>query len=111
MTLILTLLTIHWLADFVLQTDWQAQNKSKRWDALTLHVCTYIVPFAAWALWAYGNTPAVLQFLALSFVLHFITDALTSRVNSRLWAAKQVHYFFVSVGFDQLIHFYSLTLA
>jgi hypothetical protein len=44
----------------------------------------------------------------LTFALHFVTDAITSRINSRLWAAKNVHWFFVGIGADQLLHAYAL---
>jgi hypothetical protein len=99
MTTLLLLQAVHWLADFVLQTDWQAKNKSKNWWALTKHVGVYSLCFAflGW------------QFTAITFVTHFVTDAITSRINTRLWAAGNVHWFFVSVGFDQLIH--TCTLA
>lgn len=32
---------VHGIADYWFQTDWQAQNKSKRWDALLLHILSY----------------------------------------------------------------------
>ena len=108
---ILALLTTHFVADFVLQTDWMAQNKSKRWDALALHVAVYTLAFLPVTLWVFGNTPSGAQFLVLTFVLHFATDAITSRINSRLWAAKRVHAFFVGIGADQLSHAYALAFA
>jgi hypothetical protein len=36
LTEILVILFIHWLADFVLQTDKQAKGKSKNWSDLLL---------------------------------------------------------------------------
>lgn len=108
MTPILMLLTTHFVADFVLQTDWMAQNKSKRWDALALHVGVYTFAFVPVTLYLLGNTPQATQFLALTGALHFVTDAITSRINSRLWAEKRVHAFFVGIGADQLSHAYAL---
>lgn len=92
------LLVVHYVADFLLQSDWMAQNKSKRWDALLTHTSIYSICFIFWG-W---------RFVLITFVLHTITDAVTSRINTRLWQRKQVHWFFASVGFDQLIHFYTL---
>lgn len=110
---LLLLLTVHFIADFVLQTDWMAQNKSKDWRALTVHVCVYTAAFFPVALYWFGNAPSGLHFMALTFALHFVTDAITSRINSKLWAEKRVHAFFVGVGADQLSHAYALaaTLA
>lgn len=108
------LLAVHFVADFVLQSDWMAKNKSKSNEALALHVLIYgitisfgIVPVVvalglesrnAVGLWMLGNTAA-----------HWATDYVTSRINSKLWAEQRVHAFFVGVGADQLIH--SLTLG
>lgn len=102
LTIPLSLLAVHYIADFLLQTDWQAQNKSKNNQALLEHVLCYTVMF----LWFYGWA-----FAGITFVTHFITDYITSRINTRLWAAKKVHWFFASVGLDQLIHFFTLALT
>ena len=111
MSELLALLTTHFIADFVLQSDWMAQNKSKRWDALVAHVGVYTLTYLPLALYWWGNSPAALQFLVVTFVLHFFTDAITSRINSRLWAAKRVHAFFVGIGADQLSHAYALAFT
>ena len=107
MTTLLLLLTTHFVADFVLQSDWMAQNKSKDWWALTAHVTVYslaFIPVAAWLL-PWNRACA---FVVITFALHWATDAITSRINSRLWTAKRVHAFFVGIGADQLSHAYAL---
>ena len=126
--LLLTLaMTVHFVADFLLQTDWMATNKSKRWDALALHCAVYSVCFL----------PFGLTFAAALFGLHFMTDAVTSRITSRLWFFKcedgiweqasytvpkhgrtlvnpftpsigNRHWFFVVIGFDQWLHLVQL---
>lgn len=40
----------HGIADYWLQTDWQAQNKSKNWKALAAHIIVYSIAFAPLAL-------------------------------------------------------------
>ena len=101
--IVLLLMAIHFVADFVLQSHWMADNKSKLWHALGFHVFVYTSALALCTLdWRYA---------VINGVLHFWTDAITSRISSRLWQAKQVHYFFVSVGFDQLIHTTTLLLT
>ncbi len=84
-----------------------------------------------------GST-TLAQWFILTFVTHFVTDAVTSRITARLWFFKREdgiwtqaeytfpkhgrtlvnpfapiegvrHWFFVMIGFDQLIH--AVTLA
>lgn len=129
----LILLGVHWFADFVLQTHWQASNKSKRLDALLRHVLVYtlvlsigvdlLFPGIGWPTWA--------RFVLANGVLHFITDFVTSRISSRLFMQQfesvsapppryvqivmkrdfNPHWFFVVVGLDQLIHQVTLGLT
>lgn len=101
----LTLLAVHQVADFVLQTHWQASNKSKDNEALLKHVGTYtfvlflVVPF----IFPHDAYSAWFLFVIANSILHFMTDYITSRASSRLFG-KDWHNFFVVVGFDQLIH-------
>jgi hypothetical protein len=106
---LLILLAVHWFADFVLQTHWQATNKSKRNDALAAHVGTYIIVLAVASWVMFGSEIAWLLFVAVNGTLHFATDWLTSRLSSRLYAKQDFHNFFVVIGFDQLVH--QVTLA
>jgi hypothetical protein len=100
----LALLATHWVADFVLQTHWQATNKSKRNDALAAHVGVYtcVLSFGSCLMFNAGST--LLLFVMLNGALHFATDWCTSRASSRLYAKQDWHNFFVVVGLDQLIH-------
>ena len=108
---IMTVIAMHWVADFVLQTDWQAKNKSKDNFALLFHVTTYTIcifvcgiffltneltlqNIKIWEVWAFLNG-----------VVHFGVDYVTSRINTYLWNKGRVHDFFVMVGFDQVIHY------
>jgi hypothetical protein len=109
---VFVILLIHWIADFVLQTNYQAQNKSSSNKALTLHVVVYtVVTTILWAV-AFGSIGEKgLIVLLATFCSHWITDYITSRVNKKLWEKKQVHDFFVSIGFDQLLHFAQLFIT
>jgi hypothetical protein len=105
--LLILILFAHWVADFIGQTHWMATNKSKNWTALTSHVAVYtsiMTLFMAFAL----PGPAWVAFIGITFFTHFITDAITSRITSWLWAKGDIHNFFVVVGFDQLIHYTTL---
>jgi hypothetical protein len=97
----LILMSIHFLADFVLQSDWMAQGKSKSNWPLAVHVFIYAACFFGFG-W---------KFATITFWCHFTQDWITSRINSRLWAAKKVHWFFVGIGADQLLHTFQLALT
>lgn len=60
----------HGIADYWFQTDWQAQNKSKRWDALIQHACVYGLSFA-WIGWVLANLGYISwdKAIALPFVI------------------------------------------
>ncbi len=112
------LLFVHWIADFVLQTDKQAKGKSKNWSDLLSHTMSYsLVWFPFIIAWLYFNgydvlkSTSIFTFITITFFAHTITDYFTSRLNSKLWAEGKVHYFFVSIGFDQLLHYAQLFLT
>ncbi len=104
--IILALLAIHWIADFIMQSDYFAKNKSSDNTILAMHCLTYIIPFALLGF----VIPITAEWLLLNFVAHYITDYNTSRLTKKLWEAKEVHWFFVVIGFDQLLH-YSVLFA
>lgn len=105
--IVLLLLFTHWFADFILQSDYVAQNKSKSNLVLFHHVYLYMLPFVALGF----LIPITLGWVLLNFILHYTIDFVTSRINARLWEKKQVHWFFVCVGFDQFLHYASLLLT
>lgn len=88
------LLFMHFVADFILQSNWMAQNKSKNNWALFTHVFIYSLPFIL-------ISPL---YAAINGLLHLLVDYNTSHLSSKLWANGKVHWFFVVIGFDQLLH-------
>lgn len=111
---IFTILFIHWIADFWCQTDWMAKNKSISNKALTYHVLAYST---IWLLVCNcysiitNNYLILALFPAITFISHWMTDYFTSRLNSKLWKEGKVHYFFVSIGGDQILHYVQLFLT
>lgn len=116
---VLAILGIHWIADFILQTDKQAKGKSKNWGDLLAHTSIYTVSFLPFYILYYAfQTPVgngfnenMMWFLPITFICHTATDYFTSRINSQLWKENRSHTFFVSIGFDQLLHFVQLLLT
>lgn len=102
--LYLYILAVHWFADFVCQTHWQATNKSKNIIALTRHVLSYTGVLAVASLAIFGPTLYWFLFWGFNGLFHYATDFYTSQWSARLYAKKDWHNFFVIIGFDQLIH-------
>jgi hypothetical protein len=117
-TVVVMLLISHLVGDFFLQSDWMALNKSKRSDALFLHAVVYSLCFVGFGV----------NFYLITWLTHMITDAITSRITSRLWFIDlqprpgthnwynfyahieqgKRHWFFVTIGVDQFIHYVTL---
>jgi hypothetical protein len=98
---LLALIWMHFVADFILQSDWMAVNKSKRTAPLLAHVSVYSAPLLVFG-W---------QFAMVNGAAHLITDWVSARATSRLWAAGERHWFFVVIGLDQAVHMSTLVLT
>ena len=102
LTKIVVVLFLHFVADFIFQTRWQATNKSKRWDALAFHCATYAAGMCG---------PCVIghiswMWLAFNSLAHFFTDAVTSCISSACFQRGGAgnKWFWITIGFDQWIH-------
>ena len=105
---ILFILIVHWLSDFVLQTDYQARNKCNNLKALFAHTALYSL---AWvSLWPFLGKDA-LWFIGITFIAHTVTDFFTSKLNAKLRVDKKERKFFISMGFDQFLHHAQLILT
>jgi hypothetical protein len=71
--LFLLVLAGHLLGDFVMQTDWQANNKESSWRADLAHVLTYHVTLAGLVLPVWHDWRAV-WFLGISAATHAFVD-------------------------------------
>ena len=115
MEIILLIILSHWFADFFLQSYNMSVNKSKSIYWLTIHINTYIyglIPLMIYLLYFRMFTlDDVIIFLCLNYVFHWVTDFVTSKINTYLWNKKEVHWFFVSIGVDQVIHYLCLFLT
>lgn len=117
LTIIFSVIIIHYFADFVMQTDEMAINKSKSNKHLLEHVYTYsLIWFIFGAIYtiSQGNNYVewtVSKFVGITFICHFITDYFTSRLSSYLYQKEQRHNFFLVVGADQVLHYIQLFLT
>ena len=104
----------HWVADFVCQSVWMAQNKSNSNKPVLVQVGVYTLVFAPFAFVELSLLGAI-AFLLFNFVAHVITDYYTSRRSSRLHREGKIgsatipnFNFFSTIGFDQFIHYVCL---
>lgn len=114
--LFMYILIIHFMADFGMQTVYQAQNKSLGKNffnkPLFYHVGFYSI---IWFLSVVAISDIThwdifkcFLFTFITFVCHYITDYTTSRVGKPFWENKDFHNGFVVVGFDQILHYIQL---
>jgi hypothetical protein len=114
--IIFYLLFAHWIGDFVLQTHKQAHAKSVSNYWLTSHIINYtafmVIAMFCMQLYLHNvDLAAIGTFGVITFWCHWLTDYCTSRLNSWLWKRADTHNFFVSVGFDQILHYIQLILT
>ncbi len=139
LTEILAIILIHYISDFVLQTNNQAIGKGKNWSDLLGHTVTYTsVWFGVGFLYLLLNFnisklefvhvgTSVILFSLITFIAHTVTDYFTSRLNTKLLPkreshplypeyfreekGKNFHNFFVGVGGDQVLHYAQLFIT
>jgi hypothetical protein len=118
LSLPISLILAHFVGDWLLQTNYQALNKSKNNEALTFHVLSYSACFLPWGL----------GFASWVFITHWITDYFTSRCGTKLWFIelgqpyatnlydwakvdmKKRGLFWKLIGADQTIHYITLAI-
>lgn len=108
--LITALLCKHFLADFVLQTPYQVQNKGRFGHPggllhVSIHIALSFIIFVAAAWW--GNpivTQLVMWALFMEAIIHYITDWSKCQLAQRLdLRPDNCHYWWLT-GADQWIH-------
>lgn len=106
---VLIVLFGHWMSDFVWQPDWMGKRKSSSWGVLANHAARiFLGMFFTMGLIltmnGTGSISGLIAFAGINAASHFVIDAVTSRVTSRLWGQQRVHNFFVTIGLDQMLH-------
>jgi hypothetical protein len=101
-------LAAHAIADFKVQTSWQASNKSKSNEALLRHIATYaatiflfLIPLC---LILETSLRSLVGYVLINSFLHFCTDYVSSRISSKMYAEGDDRGFWFVIGLDQLAH-------
>ena len=102
---IISSLVLHWIGDFVLQNDWMAVNKSKQIYPLFNHCLVYSLVMTLLFVPFVHDIINLMCICCVFFITHVLIDYLTSKLNSWLWQREMRHWFFVSIGFDQILHY------
>jgi hypothetical protein len=108
---IIWIIFAHWFSDFVCQTDYWARNKSKYNAVLFQHVLLYSVLMGLAVSFVTIGLYIPFVFFLVTFVCHFATDWVTSRITSKLAAKEDWHNFFVVIGLDQMLHYIQLFIT
>jgi len=104
---IVILLFVHWIGDYVLQTNEMAANKANGVRWLSIHVAVYAVALFCFALFFF-EVAAALYFVLANAALHWVTDFLTSRTATKYKNRPRIY--FPIIGLDQFIPAASLIL-
>lgn len=95
------ILATHYLFDWVFQTRFIAENKSKRLDVLTIHVSIYTAGLILLAVFS----ELTIVWALFNGAAHFIVDFFSSKSSAYYWAKGEHKKFWNTVGADQLIHY------
>lgn len=115
---IIYILIAHFICDFVLQTDWEAKNKSRDNLALFSHTIGYSIGISffftillmiqAPELMQRLITLPILSVFCITCGLHSLTDYITSRIVRYYFDKGDTHNGFVTIGGDQILHYIQL---
>ena len=108
--IILSLLTIHYIADYLFQTRAQGNGKATSLYLLGEHVMTYTAVFGVGLCLMYvtGISPGIVgsiwMMMLFTGLFHFAVDFVTSKSTKKLWAQGKEYATFAVMGLDQLLH-------
>jgi hypothetical protein len=109
----IALLFIHWVGDYLLQTNEMATRKSQSFKWLTVHVLLYTAALLVGVLLLIpvGVIPVenIVTFVGVNGALHWITDLVTSRIGYRVSDTPRIYY--PLIGFDQFLHAVTLLVT
>jgi hypothetical protein len=83
----------HFLGDYLIQSHWMAQEKTKRWWPAVAHAATYAVPFLLitqnlFALGLIGGTHAVIDRYRLARYVVWLKNQMAPRRARVTWSAS-----------------------
>ena len=115
---VLIILLAHFMADFPFQPHSIATKKSYSIGALIIHIFTYttvfFILFCSYGIilnefWTFTITlkhwiQIAIGISLVNGILHYLIDYVTSKITRFFWTTEQWRNFFLTIGFDQLLH-------
>jgi len=98
---LLIIIWLHFFADFLFQYDRMAIEKGHNWKYLFFHGEIYTATFLLF-------NPI---YAVVNGILHIVVDFATSKLITYFSTNNQRHWFFVTIGMDQAIHFTCLIMS
>lgn len=105
----------HYVADFLMQSQWQATNKSHNIGALTQHIYIYtltmMLMLSSLSFLFQLSIVSLITYVLLNGALHFGTDYVTSKLSKRAFKENNIPKFWAIIGADQMAHNLCLLLT
>lgn len=99
---IILIIWLHTIGDFVFQTRYIGNNKSKNIMVLAAHCLLYAIPLCVISF----------EFAIINGLLHLPVDFTSSKLTKYFYFKKKNEYmFFTTIGIDQAVHFTILLLT
>lgn len=126
------LIVIHYIADFMFQTEEMALGKSKSFLILLKHTFVYTgIFYIAFVFWIVINgeflgynifkdvtiTDKIILFFPITFLCHTVIDYVSSKITARKFEKKEFYTgipnmgAFSIIGLDQVFHYGTLFLT
>lgn len=91
------LIAAHFVGDYLLQSNWMASEKTRRWWPALVHGAVYTLPFLfvtqnVWALLVIGGTHAVIDRYRLAKYLVFAKEFLSPRSWWPKWSENRNNF-------------------
>lgn len=108
---------LHWLGDFVFQSDELSITKHKNFTQLIKHSIIYTLPFLYAGIFIYATNMFNIKlfdlslFLFLTFLLHLIIDYFVSKSGYNQFEKTKPNTFLGVLIIDQIMHFGLLVLC
>ena len=109
-TAVCCIIVLHFLADFVFQSNDMAMKKSSSNAWLAYHGGVYMLPFLFMIVF-FRDLATTALYMLVNGGIHFLVDFFSSRVAREYRRQDRNHEFFLVIGADQAIHMLTLILT